>query len=237
MSCERAKDLMIDALVEPLDEQQMTELQAHVAECESCAAEMAEIQNLWQHLGAIAIPEPSAGGLERLQAAIRDEFGDEMNLTRRATYPSYSARLGIWRRVAAVIALIGVGALLSIGLDSYLRESGPQDVADDDRARYLLIMTATREGPELAGQVQSETQQWLASLIDQGILESGFGIGDAMPNAMPRSGTLLNGPVSGFMIIRATDLQEARRIVLDSPVIRYGGLIEIREIDDDDSSE
>jgi hypothetical protein len=120
--------------------------------------------------------------------------------------------------------------ILAIGLQDYLGDAGPADTPADDRARYLLIMTATQEGPELTAQVRSEVQDWFAGLIEQGIMESGLRISDALPGATPPSGTLLNGPVSGFIVIRAADIEEARRIVLASPVIDYGGLIEIRAI-------
>jgi hypothetical protein len=237
MSCDRAKDLMIDALVEPLDKEQLHELQEHIAGCESCAAEMAEYQALWQQLENVAIPQPRSDGLERLQAAVREEFGSEFGSSRPKKHPLFAGPLGFWQRVAAAIALIAIGAILSIGVDNYLRDTGPEVAVEDDRVRYLLIMTATQEGPELTAQAESEVQGWIAGLIEQGIMESGLGISDALPGATPPSGTLLNGPVSGFIVIRAADIQEARRIVLASPVIDYGGLIEIRAIDGNGSDQ
>lgn len=230
MSCERSIELMIDALVEPLGKEELEELQQHVAGCESCAAEMVAYQDLWQRMETVAIPEPTAGGFERLQKAVREEFGTDSTSTDRRERPASMGSPGIWQRLAAAIVLVAVGAILAIGLDSYRRDADITDTLQDDRVRYLLIMTETQEGPELAAQVQSEVQEWIAGLIEQGIMESGLGISDAMPGATPPSGTLLNGPVSGFIIIRAADIQEARRIVLASPIIDYGGLIEIRAI-------
>jgi hypothetical protein len=230
MSCERARELIIDALVEPLDEERLEELQQHVAECESCAAEMAEYQELWQRLETVAIPEPTPGGLERLQQQVRKEFSSEFAFAKPAIRPAFASSFGLMQRIAAAIVLIGVGAILAIGLENYLGDAGVVETPADDRARYLLIMTETQEGPELAAQVQSEVQDWIAGLIEQGIMESGVAVNEAMAGATPPSGTLLNGPVSGFMVIRAADLQEARRIVFGSPIITYGGLIEIRAI-------
>jgi len=230
MSCERAIDLMIDALVEPLDKERLEELQQHVAGCEPCAAEMVDYQELWQRLETVAIPEPTPGGLERLRQDVRKEFGREFTSAKPAIRPAFAAHFGLMQRIAAAIVLIGVGAVLTIGLENYLGDAGVVETPTDDRTRYLLIMTETQEGPELAADVESEVQDWIAGLIEQNIMESGVAIGDAMAGATPPGGTLLNGPVSGFVVIRAADIQEARRIVFGSPILTYGGLIEIRAI-------
>ena len=232
MSCERAKELMIDALVEPLGSEQARELEQHVATCDSCAKQMAGYQELWQQLETVAIPEPSAGGLERLQQAVREEFGDAGGPRAKAARPS---GLPLIQRLAAAVALVAIGALLSFGLRDFTVDTGMREV--DDRQRYVFIMTATQETPDMSEAVQAEVDAWIGELLEQDVIETGFGIFEGTPVGTPRSGSLLNGPVSGFMIIRAADAQEARRIALDSPIITYGGLIEIREIDDGDSGQ
>ncbi len=237
MSCERARELMIDALVEPLDNAQLEELQQHVAGCESCAAEMADYQELWQRLETVAIPEPTPGGLERLQQEVQKEFGGEFASAKPGTRPALAAPFGLMQRIAAAIVLIGVGAVLTIGLENYLGDVGIVETPTDDRARYLLIMTETQEGPELAAQVESEVQDWIAGLIEQGIMESGMGLADVPLVGGPTGITLLNGPVTGFIVIRAADNQEARRIAVASPVIDYGGFVEIHAIDGGDSNQ
>ncbi len=228
MSCERAIDLMIDALVEPLDKERLEELQQHVAGCESCAAEMADYQELWQRLETVAIPEPTPGGLERLQQDVRKEFGREFTSAKPAIRPAFAAPFRLVQRIVAAIILIGVGAVLTIGLENYLGDAGVVETPADDRTRYLLIMTETQEGPEMAAQVESEVQDWIAGLIEQGIMESGIGLADVPLVGGPTGITLLNGPVTGFIVIRAADNQEARRIAVASPVLDYGGFIEIR---------
>jgi len=228
MSCERARDLMIDALVERLDEEQMEELQRHVAGCGACAAEASGVQDLWRRLETVAIPVPASGGLERLQAEARKEFGDEFAASSHGNRPASTAPVNRWQRIAAALALVGIGAIMAIGLENYITDAGPEDTPADGRARYLLIMTETQEGPEMAAQVQAEVQDWIAGLIEQGIMESGIGIAAGPPVGAPPAGTLLNGPVAGFIVIRAADNQEARRIAVASPIIDYGGFIEIR---------
>jgi hypothetical protein len=79
--------------------------------------------------------------------------------------------------------------------------------------------------------MQSEVHEWFTGLVEQGIMESGIRIPDGPPVGTPPDGTLLNGPVVGFMVIRAADHREARRIAVSSPIIDYGGFIEIRAMD------
>ncbi len=242
MSCDRARELMIDAHVEPLDQAQIDELRQHIAGCEVCAAEAAGIEQLWGELFAALIPEPRANGLERLQASVREEFGAELDApppTRTrpdedqpGTSPTGQAVDGIdWTgllwRAAASIALVGLGVALATGYDALRQESTPT-LAEGDR--YLLIMTATAEGPELADQVATEMGEWIQALAEQGVVESVVGLVDGLPVGTPPSGTLLTGRIAGFMIIRAADPQEARRIAVSSPSIQYGGFVEIRAI-------
>lgn len=235
MSCERAKELMIDALVEPLDNERLEELRQHVAGCETCAAEATEYRDLWHRLDTVAIPQPAPGSLKRLQTAVQREFGDKASSTGGGTRRAFAVPGSLVARVAAAIALVGFGAILATGLNDYLRDDSLGDSPIDGRARYLLIMTETQEGPELAAQVQNEFDDWISGLIEQGIMESGIGLVDGPPVGTPPNGTLLNGPVAGFIVIRAADGQEARRIAVASPIIDYGGLIEIRAISGGDS--
>lgn len=229
MSCERAIELMIDALVEPLDKQRQEELDRHVAACDSCAAELAGYRVLWQRLETVAIPNLTPGALERLQKEVRNEFGGELASAGRETRPVVAAPAGWLRQAAATVVLVGFGALLAGGLGHYFGSADSPPT--DDRARYLVIMTETTEGPELAAQAKNEFREWIDGLIEQGIMESGFGLADRPPIGAPPDGTLLDAPVTGFIVIRAAGDREARRIVAASPLIRYGGFIEIRAID------
>ena len=124
MSCERARELIIDALIEPLDAEQAAELNEHLATCEACAAESARYVGLWQQLGAAATPEPAADGLERLQARVDVEFGD----TRRGANRGWVASL---KKAAAVVVLVGLGAALAVGFGALRQPAAPEPVQGD----------------------------------------------------------------------------------------------------------
>lgn len=229
MNCERAVELMIDALVEPLDASHSEALREHLAGCEACAAEAAAYRRMWRSLENVAVPARSGDGRRRLDAAVRDEFGvgittsiDAAPVT-RPSRPLLSA--------AAALLLVAVGVLLGVSIAEFTgRESGPAAGADD-RNRYLLIMTGTQEPPEQAADRRDAFRAWIDDLEARGILESGIGLADGPPVGTPPDGPLMAEDVAGFIIIRAIDEQHARRIVVSSPVIDYGGFIDIRALD------
>jgi hypothetical protein len=222
VNCERAIELILDSLVEPLAVEDREELDRHLAECESCQAQAATYESMQASLDGVAVPERSPHGLERLQAAVKAEFGDPE--------PVPVARPG-WLRFAAAFALIALGAVLTVGLQDFIGEEAAEIVAEDTRMRFLFVMTETTEAPELSAQANEEIQAWFAGLVEQGILEVETAVGIGAAIGTPPNGPLLEGPVSGMVVIRAADAQEARRIAVTSPVIEYGGFIEIRSVE------
>ncbi len=227
MTCERAKELMIDALVEPLDAVRLKELKDHIETCNSCAAEAAGVEHLWGSLETVAIPEIKPDGAERLKRAVAEEFGVDIK-SATSKLKSTAAWNPGWR-IAAAIVLVVVGSLLTIGVQNYFSDDAG-DTGADTRSRYVLIMTETQEPAAQTAQVQAEINAWADDLFDRGIVETGFGLADQPPVGTPPGGVLMDLNVSGFMVIRAENAQEARRIAVSSPVINYGGFIEIREL-------
>lgn len=233
MSCERARELMIDALVEPHVASHGEELREHLATCDSCRAEAEALLRTWQNLETVAVPARSPDGESRLDAAVRDEFGTGIT-TEVAAMP---ATLSPLIRVAASLMLLGVGILLGASLMNFLQDEPGEPAAVDERNRYLLIMTETREPPEQIAEAQAAFDGWIDDLVSQGIMETGMGLADGPPGGIPPSGALMVEDVSGFIVIRAADAEEAIRIAVSSPVIRYGGRIEVRAISGNDEGE
>lgn len=230
MTCERARELMIDALVESHVASHREELRAHLATCESCAAEAEALRRIWQNLETVAVPPRSSDGESRLDAAVRDEFGTGITTEVAPTPATRGPLFGL----AASLLLVGVGVLLGAGIMKLIGGDAGEQAAVDDRNRYLLVMTETREPPEQAAEAQAAFDAWIADLRSQGIMESGLGLADVPAVAVPDEGILMFERVSGFIIIRAADDEEARRIAASSPVTRYGGLIEIRALPGND---
>lgn len=220
MSCERARELIIDALVEPLDSERAAVLREHTAECEACAAEAASYRALWEQLGSVVAPQPRPHALERLEARVQEELGGKPDRANRG----WTALL---QKAATVVLLVGLGAALAIGVDALRPPPDPTPVQGD---RYLLILTATNEPPEQTAQFGREMGAWVESLLQQGIAESIQGVSASTPDATPPGGPLMTDDIFAFMIIRASSPAEARSIALQAPSLQYGGLVEIRAI-------
>lgn len=220
MNCERARELIIDALVEPLDTERAAKLHEHTDACKACAAEAASYGALWDRLGTVAVPQPRPDALERLEARVQEEFGGKPDRT----------NLGwtvLLQKAAAVVLLVGLGAALAVGFDALRQPPGPEPAPGD---RYLLMLTATGEPPEQTAQFRREMGAWVDSLLQQGVAESFRGVYASTPDATPPGGPLMTDDIFAFMIIRATSPAEARSIALQAPSLQYGGLVEIRAI-------
>jgi hypothetical protein len=60
MDCEQYKPLFTDWINKDLDEAKKAELEYHLAGCPACTAELQAIQMLWNEMGTVETPEPSA---------------------------------------------------------------------------------------------------------------------------------------------------------------------------------
>lgn len=241
MSCERARELIIDALIEPLDAERAAELREHVSRCDACAAEAATYEQLWEQLGSVATLGPRTDAPARLEAAVAAELAGEVAGQTAGPESAGTARdapgagsdndggrwVALLRKAATVIFLVGAGAALAVGFEAWRRPAEPPLAQGN---RYMLIMTRTLETPEMNAQVNREMGEWIGSLREQGIVESIEGLAQGPPIEAPAAGSLLDGNIAGFLIIRARDAAEARRIAAQSPSINYGGSVEVRAI-------
>lgn len=219
MSCDRARALMIDALVEPLDDDQRAELRRHTAQCASCAADAARYAEVWQQLGSAAAPE--VPGLARLEARILD-------MPRSGADGASSRQTSFLRTAASALALVGLGVMLALGFNTLQQsESQPPPAGD----RYLVILTGAQDTLALSNQFAGEMRAWVGALQQQSIMESFELVAGSTPEGTPPSGLLLTDDVFAIMVIRALSAAEARRIAQQSPTLSYGGRVEVRGID------
>jgi len=87
MKCEQYQELFTDYMNKQLTTEQQTELETHVAGCDSCGHELAAMKELWDELGDMETPEPSVN--------IRVKFYAMLD-----TYTaSVAEKRGFWDRV------------------------------------------------------------------------------------------------------------------------------------------
>lgn len=116
--------------------------------------------------------------------------------------------------------------------------------ATDDRPRFLLLLSEPRGGGELAPNELAarveEYRAWAHGLARRGLLEGADRLeprairldGAAGDEASVTRGAASETPVtiSGFFLIRAGDLGEARRLAETCPHLRHGGRVTVRPI-------
>ncbi|MDN5284932.1 MAG: repeat protein [Mucilaginibacter sp.] len=70
MKCEQYQDLFTDYMNKQLTAAGRADLEQHVAGCNDCARELALLKNIWDQLGELKAPEPSAHAKVRFQAML-----------------------------------------------------------------------------------------------------------------------------------------------------------------------
>lgn len=125
-------------------------------------------------------------------------------------------------------------------------EPAPAGAGDDGRPRFLLLLSEPGAGGELPaeelGARIDEYRAWARGLASRGLLEgadrlepravrlgaSAGGASGAAPGGAAAGED--PGTVSGFFLIRAADLREARGIAETCPHLRHGGRVTVRPI-------
>jgi len=104
---------------------------------------------------------------------------------------------------------------------------------------FVLIFRMNQQSSASAptpAQLQ-ERMQWLSSLVEQDkVADKGYTLPPQQARLIKSDYTVADGPhaaakefVSGILVIRATDIEEAVAIAKTNPVFKAGGNVEVRE--------
>lgn len=176
---------------------------------------------------------PPAALEERVVAALREadlilpQTTEEMNM-----------------RIVHMRWAVAAGVLLLVGLfaGSYGSRAAPEAPVADARPQFALLLyeneayqaAATPDGQ--AARV-AEYTRWARALAAEGrLVDAGkladdgtyLGGADSRTAVVPRAP---EGVLTGYFVIRASDREEAERIARESPHLKYGGAISLREIE------
>lgn len=166
---------------------------------------------------------------ERVVDALKD-----VNLIRSsaATWWPRLATAGI--AVAAALLLMAVGAMMGA---KWL--SAPQP---SPQAEFMLVLrSAPRElsatsSDEVMKRVK-EYSHWAGEMRKKGMMVGGEKLKDEARVLTVTDGrvsvieSLPDNPIAGYFLIRAQDYRQATAIAQDCPHLRYGGTIEVRQIE------
>lgn len=146
--------------------------------------------------------QPPSALEERVVTRLREEGAFRPPARRRLT-------MGLAVAAALVIGFIA-GLLMS-------RESAPHG------RMFVLLLHGGADGHV------DEYRAWAISLRERNALVGGEKLKDA--TTILGQGSTVADPVRGYFVIAARDAAEAERIARESPHLRYGGWIEMREIE------
>lgn len=164
---------------------------------------------------------------ERVVAALRDE-----GLIGRAREPR-ARTPGLRFAMAATVVMAALGGWMARGL----ADSAP--LPPEGTREYLVLLSepegldTTKSGPELV----DEYRQWGGRLGREGrlvtarrLLDGGRRLTDGSAAPVALSVHTSQSQATGFFLIRAESWEQAADLVQDSPHLRYGGVISLREV-------
>jgi hypothetical protein len=159
-------------------------------------------------------PEPSA----MLKARVMSSLREEGLIARPDAW--------LWRTVAAVAAAVVV---FVAGYSLGRRE--PAAPVATSRFVLLLYEDSAFNYPGSAAQAVAEYSAWARRLEERGHLEFADQLGNAS-ESLPASSSAgqMAAQISGMFVIRAATLDEAKKLAAESPHLRYGGTIAVRNI-------
>ncbi|RRB02456.1 HEAT repeat domain-containing protein [Larkinella rosea] len=114
MNCESAKEQLIDLLSNQIPETERAAVEAHLAQCADCQAELVATRQLWGMMGHVPVPEPGEKVRSRFYAMLESVQVEEAK-KRRRSWKSILRRIKRFLtpelavRVAYSLALVLIG--------------------------------------------------------------------------------------------------------------------------------
>jgi len=239
MNCEEFRN----ALAAELDFEPASRAEA-AAHAESCAACRAFAEAAARLRGDLE--------LER-EVITRGEAGEADGSGARTTVRLAAA--GRWRRVAAALLWLAVGAGIGAfaatrGMTRSAAPAPPTAEPRDDSPRYFLAMLERFSKPlappptapasaDTEERIVGEYVAWARSMQERGILVDADRLSDesyaylhVRDGKVEVEDDLLDGGshLGGYFLVRAKDLDAAIELARQSPHLKYGGEIEIRAV-------
>jgi anti-sigma factor RsiW len=182
MTCDESNLMWAEHLNHTLAPEQEAQLQAHLASCEACRAEIGRLEALWRDLGTLPAEEPNV--------AVRTRFYDALAAYRDgaasgAGHLFPELRRGpegrpAWWQIAAGVALLALGAAAGYGVRSQEAHSAQaaaemeQLRGEVNNMRQLVALSLMQQqsaserlrGVSWANRVQPSDKEVLTALIE-----------------------------------------------------------------------
>lgn len=231
-NCEQIRERAVDALTQ--DTALPAEVTAHLRDCAECRREVGELESLWMDLARLSVPAGSDQAIERIAAALHSEapkLKREESTIMKVTWLAAAALAGI------LVGGVGATTLIDKPAEQPVVAAAPTPDAGGKMYLLLLHESTARAADFTTAQMDSivaEYGAWAGRLHDQNRLVSAEKLADDDGRWLSPSGPVLadrSEHVSGFFLVRAANYDEAVSIANASPHLKYGGTIEVREIE------
>ncbi len=166
MTCEEMESRMAEYWGRTLDPQQQSEVEAHLAVCETCRAEAQRLGSLWRDLARLPTPEPGPG--------VRERFYETLAAYRDGSAAARPAFKFVWQIAAGVaLALAGVGAGYSFHASQAANAEVAQLRGEVGNMRQLVALSLLQQqsaserlrGVSWAYRVEPSDTEVLAALL------------------------------------------------------------------------
>jgi hypothetical protein len=229
VTCDDVRTTLIDALVKRRAPTDLAVL-AHIESCPACQAARADYEMLWKEMGDLVTPSPALDA--------RASFRRRLAVARLGSPRPPTNRALLWwlAGAAAAVFLVGVVGYQLGTRRAGQRMGGVRQVANAEPAFLLLLHedSAFRRGepPKPTEALAAEYTRW-AEALPAGtyvraapfVRHPGVWLGPA------HDPPALGDYVDGYFLIHARDMAAAQQIAATCPHLKYGGRIEVHEID------
>jgi hypothetical protein len=256
MTCEEVRDILLDELLGGGEVAVTAGTREHLESCPSCRAELTAMRGLINRVRALPTPLPDPAAMTAMRgtllAAARQASSGDVS-TRS---PGIQGTASVWRKsrmdprlnrflTGAVAAAAGALMMLAAMRSSPAPAHGADKTAGtamDVRPRFMLLLLdpepSGAQSTEEVRRIIAEHHAWADRLRSEGRLvlaeklsdDPGRLLGTARATdtlAYKRTGDR----VGGFYIIRASDYDDAKRVARAGPALKFGGRVEIRQIE------
>jgi hypothetical protein len=239
MNCEQVKPQFADYLVRNLNEEANTEVQRHLAACDSCRDELQVLESTWTRLGALPEQKPSPTMRARFYAALQ-AYQDELQSPRAATKRRVTLAdwlEGWWpKRPAVQLATALLLFVVGLGMGRWLppRDRGTVEMAhlrDELRDMRQLVALSLLQQQSASERLKGVNWSYQIAQPDDRVVTALLETLNSDPNVNVRLGAVdALEQLAGHPGVRASLVQSLPR--QESPIVQVALidlLVELKE--------
>lgn len=242
VTCEQLQSLLPEYLYDELDVHTRADIESHLASCSKCADTITAMRNTQTSLDEWAVPSTTLTDAQ-VTKVIADHAGRDVR--------RYPARHLVRSLATGALAAVVVFAALSfyqhrtrapfeqLAMNQTIQAGDPtMTSANESKNEFLLLLlehpTMFADMPSVTeDDLVSEYQAWAGGVAQQ----QRTIVGKKLTDERYFLGTDVSGggdtveAVAGYFRIGADSLEEALSVARTCPHLKYGGRIEVRQVD------